>query len=178
MSRQKVFGSALVVISVALVAGSVWFTLRKAEQERIAALPFTQIMDAGEGTYTDIDGAARSLDEYKGKRVLMVAWASWCPQCGEQLGMLARVSQESGTSLPILAVNRKEPHETAQRYLDVVGRHDRLVYLIDTADHAFKISEGFAMPEFVIYESDGSELFHARGTLTESELRALFEAYR
>ncbi len=178
MSRQVVYGVGLLCISALIVAGSLLYVGFQEEKQRVATLPFTQIVDAGEGTYTDLDGTVRSLSEYKGKRVLMVAWASWCPECGEQLALLAQSAEEAGSPLPILAVNRKEPKETALLYLATVGKRDRLTYILDTEDRVFTVSDGFAMPEFVLYEEDGSELYRARGTLMKDEMHALFETYK
>jgi len=45
---------------------------------------------------SDLDGKPRSLDEYRGRRVLLNFWASWCAPCVEEMPLLAKVQQKFG----------------------------------------------------------------------------------
>jgi thiol-disulfide isomerase/thioredoxin len=172
-STHVLFSFALLVLSVIVIAGAVFYQAHTKEQKRIEEAAFSKVIQAGEGIYTTLDGEPISLESYRGKPVFIVAWASWCPQCAEQLALLARVAEETGAKVPILALNRKENKDLIKGYLSLTGTFERLTYIIDTQDHFFKSAEGTAMPEFVLYDIEGNEVFHARGTVTEEELKTL-----
>ncbi len=175
--RTFLAGCGIFLLSLIAIGGSLYFAHYKKEADRIAELPFTKVAGAGDGTYISLDGKNTNLSQYRNKPLIAVAWASWSPSSGDQLALLVRVADETHATVPILAINRKEPLETANAYLDGVGRHDRLIYILDTADHFFRTSEGFAMPELIVYDKEGAERVHTRGTFTEDELRGILERY-
>lgn len=39
-------------------------------------------------TLNDLDGNARSIKEFRGKKVVLVFWASWCPDCRAEVPAL------------------------------------------------------------------------------------------
>lgn len=63
--------------------------------------------------FEDDAGEVRSLSELRGKVVLLHYWASWCPECREELASLQelRDSMAHFADLEILAVNALEPFE-------------------------------------------------------------------
>ncbi|MGA7984924.1 MAG: TlpA disulfide reductase family protein [Burkholderiales bacterium] len=46
--------------------------------------------------FTDLEGRARRLAEWKGKVVLCNFWATWCPPCREEIPMLVTLAREMG----------------------------------------------------------------------------------
>ncbi len=50
----------------------------------------------------DLDGKLHSLREYRGRRVLLNFWASWCPPCLKEMTALTRVQQKFGEQAPIV----------------------------------------------------------------------------
>lgn len=69
---------------------------------------------------TDLDGQERSLDEFRGKVVLVSFWASWCAPCLEELPILQKLASEMGDKpLVILGV---DVGETRPRVRTIVGR--------------------------------------------------------
>lgn len=59
---------------------------------------------------TDIQGNQVRLDAYRGKLVLLVFWATWCPACHADLPVLDRLYQTfKARDFVVLAVNIREP---------------------------------------------------------------------
>ncbi len=50
----------------------------------------------------DLDGKLHSLSEYRGRRVLLNFWASWCRPCLEEMPALARAQQKFSEHAPIV----------------------------------------------------------------------------
>jgi thiol-disulfide isomerase/thioredoxin len=56
-----------------------------------------------------LDGKALSLSDYAGMPVVVFFWASWCPQCRNELPLLERLQSATGKQrLRIIAVNVEE----------------------------------------------------------------------
>lgn len=135
---------------------------------------FVKILNASDaGIYVTLEGKPTSLVGHMGKPFALIAWASWCPSCGDQLHMLGHVASER--SFPIIAVNRGETLGVANDFLRSIQRPEGLEYVVDTKDIVFSTMGGFAMPELIIYNAGGVETYHSRGTLTEEELRLALE---
>lgn len=68
----------------------------------LAADPFTAMevlkpkvrVKAPAFTLRDIGGAAQSLSDFKGKVVLLKLWATWCPNCREEMPSLEKLYKE------------------------------------------------------------------------------------
>jgi len=173
-NRNALIGIGIVVFSVLVVAGALG--VRYGALQKAKPIPdFAKILlgDTGE-VFTDLSGAPVSLKSFEGAPVVLFAWASWCPSCGDQLTLISRVVSEAGITTPVVAINRGETLELARYYLTFVQKPNNLTYVVDTKDLFFKTAEGYAMPEFIVYNAEGEEVFHQRGTITEEELRTAF----
>ncbi len=60
----------------------------------IAMLFAAPSLFAAEYEWTDVQGAAKSLADYKGKPLLLHFWASWCPPCRKEMPELETWSRE------------------------------------------------------------------------------------
>ena len=52
-----------------------------------------------------LDGKTAKLSDYRGKKVILNFWATWCPPCKAEMPDLQKYHQEAGESVVILAVN-------------------------------------------------------------------------
>ncbi len=134
-------------------------------------------IEAEEGfTYTDLDGNPIQLAEYKGKPLIINAWATWTPFSKDELILFSKYKAEYGDAVTVLAINRMENVATIKAYLDFIGKPGGIVFLGDPTDNFYKSIQGYAMPETVFYDSEGIIVNHARGVLTEEDIKAGFEA--
>ncbi len=66
----------------------------------LAAMPAARATDLRVGqpapaiTLDTLDGQHISLDELRGKTVILTFWATWCEPCREELPLLSRYAQE------------------------------------------------------------------------------------
>lgn len=127
-------------------------------------------------SYTNINGDEVSLEDDFGKVVVVYSWASWCPQCSSDLQTVNDFAEgQVGDRISFIAVNRAENRTTAQRFLATLPELNNLQIVLDPTDHLFNSVTGYAMPETVIFNREGDELYHGRGVF---DLKAVEEVIR
>ena len=52
-----------------------------------------------------LDGDEVSLSDYKGKKILVNFWATWCPPCKNEMPAIQKFSEEATEDLVVIAVN-------------------------------------------------------------------------
>lgn len=65
----------------------------------------------------DLEGNLVSLEEFRGKIVLVDFWASWCGPCRMTMPMLERLGREYADSMVLLALNLQETPEVVAEYV-------------------------------------------------------------
>lgn len=120
---------------------------------------------------SDENGNPRSLADYKEKNIIIHAWATWSPYCTRELKELARVKNEYGEKIEIIAVNRGEAPEAIRSYFEKNSTHPGVLYFLDPEDSFFKTIGGFSMPETIFIDKEGEVRFHKRGPMNTEELR-------
>lgn len=130
---------------------------------------------APEFALKDADGRDVRLADFRGRPLIIYVWASWCPRCPEGLQALVSLREEFGGAVAIAAINRAESPETARRF-NAAGVHATGTALLRDPDDAYyRAIGGFAMPETLFVDSDGTIVFHKRGPMGMEEFRRRVE---
>lgn len=123
-----------------------------------------------EASYTDLDGNPIVLSSFKGKSLVINSWASWMPFSKDELESLNERKRLHGDSVEVLAINRMEDREFIKSYLSTFNVGRDIIFLADPTDNFYRAIGGYAMPETVFYNKDGTLGAHKRGVLTNDEL--------
>ena len=115
--------------------------------------------------FTDYDGHAVHLYDFRRKVIVAYAWASWCTYCAQELQNLGTLKQKYGNDIQVLAVNRAEPRPIAKEYTDKLTGVSDIKFLLDPSDSFFKSIDGYAMPETAFINSKGAIVYRQRGPL-------------
>ena len=128
----------------------------------------------GQLSFTTLEGDSIDIAPRGGEEVVVViTWASWCPPCVEELAKLDGLAEEyQGKPVRFLAINRKEPAHIARAFLRSVGYAENLALIIDQEDRYFKATEGYNMPETIIYGFDENLLYQSHGAANTARLKA------
>lgn len=165
----------VVIVSIAAVGALVTSHVKETARRESSAL--AQIQQGETLPYTDFEGAAFDLEQYRGKVLVVNSWASWSPLSRDELTMLALLKQKYADILQVVAINRMESKAVAEAFIAAIGKPEGVVFLLDPNDTFYLSIEGFAMPETVVYDTEGNKVVHRRGSLTREEIeRYILEA--
>jgi thiol-disulfide isomerase/thioredoxin len=65
--------------------------------------------EASDFTVFDIEGNKHNLSDYRGRNVMVIFWATWCPPCRAEIPHLIELrKQESEANLAMLAISAEE----------------------------------------------------------------------
>lgn len=119
--KKNLLSVAILVIAVAIVVVNLWNPFKTkavkehADKEEISSsenIPGADLSDVQEGkpapdfTLTTLDGKTVKLSDYKGKKVILNFWATWCPPCKAEMPHMQNFYEENkDNGIEILAVN-------------------------------------------------------------------------
>lgn len=159
-----------IVVVILVATGTGFFLLQKGrspELQNETATP-NGVLNLRLENY---NGEAVSLSNFKGKPLVINAWAAWCPFCRKELVDFAAVQKEFVDKVVIIAIDRVESKETAKRYSDELGVTDDLIFLLDPLDSFYQSIGGFSMPETIFINKNGDITTHKRGPMDINEMR-------
>jgi len=140
------------------------------------AAPALKVGDAAPAfARPDLDGKARSLDEWKGKLRLVNFWAAWCGPCREEMPLLDR-TQERYAAKGLQTIGIAVDNAAAIReFLDRVPV--RYPILVDDPSKGEDLAGTFGddrgvLPYTVLIAPDGRVLARRFGNFTEETLEA------
>ncbi len=125
-----------------------------------------------EDTFTDTAGAVVEIGEYAGEPLVVTTWASWCPQCTDELVLLDKVMAQRDSKITVLALNRNESLPQIERFRPTLPELPHVTFIVDTKDSFFAAALGYAMPETLVFNDGGEVVYHGRGISEESALRS------
>jgi peroxiredoxin len=102
----------------------------------------------------DLDGQAISLNDLKGKPVLLNFWASWCGPCRSEMPYMQEIHEEwSGDGLVLLTINIGEGLPQVQEFLQ--KRNLSLPVLLDTQNNVAEQYGVQYLPTTFFIDKDG-----------------------
>ncbi len=112
LRNWKIFAGLIAIVFVAVLLAKT----DHAEAEKIEMAVIGK--SVGDFSLMDLDGKTVHLSDYKGKTVLINAWATWCPPCRAEMPDLENYyRQQKNNDFVILAINAGDTLEQAQGFV-------------------------------------------------------------
>ena len=101
----------------------------------------------------DLNGRNVSLDQFKGKFVLLDFWATWCGPCRMSMPLLENFQKEYPDKLVLLAINLQEGPDTVRQYVREQNLNSQV--LLDQDGSVGEIYGTGAIPMQVLIDKAG-----------------------
>jgi len=176
-SKKNVYVLGAIVFVVLFVGTVTYYLSDQAAREEANQAKNTLFAEGVATPYVDQNGVPTSLDSYLGKIIVVNSWASWSPFSVQELQDLNIIAEEfKDKNVVVVAVNRKEHKDQAERFLNTLPPLPHLKIVTDTTDYFYNAVDGYAMPETLFYNEAGSITLHHKGALSRDELRSQLES--
>ncbi len=125
-------------------------------------------------TLPDLNGDEVTLDDYRGKVVLLNFWATWCPPCQNEIPMFIEVYEElKDEDFVILAVSMGERKEEVASFVAAKGM--TFPVLLDSSRSVARRYLVRAVPTSLVIDRDGVVQRIIVGMMYEAQLRRVLE---
>ena len=126
---------------------------------------------AGDPVGTDpfylADGSAHTLDEFKGKTILVNFWATWCAPCEKEmpsLGALQKARGGDNFEVVAISVDAAEDKEYAEKRLGQLGAPNIRFRIVTPEQYELVYDSGVqGFPTSILYGPDGTEIARLAG---------------
>ncbi len=119
-----------------------------------------------------LEGEVVTLDQLKGKKVLINFWATWCPPCKEELPDMQELYNENQNKLEILAINL-DPENNVHKFRDEYEL--RFPILLDKENHVNELYKVLAVPTSYVIDENGIIINKHIGALDEDAFQKLID---
>jgi thiol-disulfide isomerase/thioredoxin len=139
-----------------------WLVSTAGAQEPSRFIPWTRETPAL--ALRDLGGRSVSLDDYRGKVVLVNFWATWCEPCREEMPSMRALQQRlAGQPFDVVTVNYGE---SPSRVTDFLAREKlELTVLLDPGQQAARAWRVRVLPGSFLVGRDGRVRFSVIGEL-------------
>ncbi|MCS4538738.1 MAG: DUF3179 domain-containing protein [Thaumarchaeota archaeon] len=120
-----------------------------------------------------LSGEQLSLNDFRGKIVIVNFWASWCPFCVEEMPEFEKLNREMGGKVVVLGINRAETVEKQNEFLNSLDTKITYKLLSDTDDSIAKAYNIRVMPTTFFLNENGVIAQKKLGPLTLDEMKQL-----
>ena len=123
-------------------------------------------------TLTNLDGAAHSLAEYRGKIVVLNFWATWCLPCREEMPMLSKLAPKYdekdvaflAASIDDAQTQSKIPHFLEKKKITLP------VFTGATPETLKQFALGEIVPATLILDHNGTPVFRIEGEASKKDI--------
>ena len=136
--------------------------------------------DMTQSTFTTLDGKEVSLADYKGKKVYIKFWASWCPICLSGLADITQLSEmppKDSVVLTVIApgVNREKSLEDFKEWFEGVDYHS-LPVLVDKDGQFLKKLGVVGYPTSAFIDANGKVVRVQPGHVSNDDIVKTLES--
>lgn len=123
-------------------------------------------------TLKNLAGEEVSLKDYRGNKVMVNFWATWCPPCKEEMPAMERFYKENSKEVEILAVNL-DPQNNVKGFVEENGL--TFPILLDKEGRTQQTYSVISIPTTLIIDEQGLIIKKQIGSLTFEQMQELLK---
>ncbi|WLR57078.1 redoxin domain-containing protein [Mesobacillus subterraneus] len=169
-------------IAAGVLAGLVLFALfqhfyyKSGETQAVETSNATTGIGAGmvapDFALKNLAGEEVSLKDYRGKKVMLNFWATWCPPCKEEMPAMEQFYKDNSSEVEILAVNL-DPQNNVKEFVNDNGLSFPI--LLDQDGSTQQIYSILSIPTTFIIDEQGLILKKHIGSMTFEQMQELMK---
>ena len=175
---RKKIGQVRQVLIALVGAAIIWGTqgacliLAQASAEQSLFHTYAKPMVAPEFSLENLDGKMVNLKDYRGKVVLLNFWATWCPNCRQEVPSFNTLQAKYfSQGLEIYRINSKESRETILKFLE--KNPNSTPILLDKTGKVGKLFGLWAHPTSYLVDRQGMVRCRAVGMVDWTGMEAI-----
>lgn len=115
-----------------------------------------------------LSGERLSLEDFRGKTVLLNFWATWCGPCRVEMPAIQSRFEQHNPELEVLAINFDEPADRVQAYVQELGL--TFTVMLDPGGEVQRLYRIRGYPSTYVVDEDGIIRVQHIGLMTEAQL--------
>jgi thiol-disulfide isomerase/thioredoxin len=131
-------------------------------------------------TVIDLNGKTHTLSQYRGKNVMLIFWATWCPPCLAEIPHLIKLRKEIGEDkLVILGISYVDQRNPAEAIKRLVQKNPSINYPITPTNPAMMPKPYIlinVLPTSFFIDPQGKIKLAAEGMVPLPQIKAIIEA--
>ncbi|WP_121614303.1 peroxiredoxin family protein [Mesobacillus foraminis] len=191
--NNKLLSIAIIVLAAAIVFVNLWKPTQtqvikdspdsstgqvKSEKENIPGADLSEVQEgkpAPDFELATINGDKIRLSDYKGKKVILNLWATWCPPCKAEMPHMQNFYEKNkNKGIEILAVNLTSMDKGTTEIQNFVGEYGLTFEIPLDVDGTIGIQyQAFSIPTSYIIDSNGVIAKKIVGPMDESMMQSL-----
>ena len=113
---------------------------------------------------TDMDGEQHTLDDYRGKVIMLNLWATWCPPCLREIPSMESIFQDlKDKGFVVLAVNQFETPDHVFAYMGQLSVYPTFPVLFDRDSQVSELYGVKGLPTTLLINKQGQVVYRALG---------------
>jgi thiol-disulfide isomerase/thioredoxin len=126
-------------------------------------IPAASPQPAPQISFTDMEGNAVALADFKGRFLVVNLWATWCRPCVKEMPSLEALQAKLAPALTVLAISEdRGGAETVKPFLQKLGLDMVKIYL-DPKSIATRAIAARGLPTSLVVDGDGMVLGKVEG---------------
>jgi peroxiredoxin len=132
--------------------------------------------DAPDFALTDLQDKQHRLSDYKGRNVLIIFWATWCPPCKSEIPHLTLLQKRASSyDLKILAVTN-ENKQKVQKFASDYGINYTILFDKGTMTDFYWLIQSRGIPSAAYIDPQGKVKFVTLGLVPFKDIQAILSA--
>ncbi|MCM3708712.1 MULTISPECIES: peroxiredoxin family protein [Cytobacillus] len=136
---KKMFAASVLLVLITAV-----FAVQAFEKVEVESQPVNQTglgigLKAPDFELKNLQGETVKLSDYKGKKVMLNFWATWCPPCKAEMPDIQKFYNQKGNDVAILAVNIDPQSDVAGFAKEMRVNFPILLDVDEKASNAYQI---------------------------------------
>ena len=168
---KKILSIAIIAAAVVVIVSSIANAMNKKEKRENAE-------QAADFTLEMLDGKMASLSDYRGQKVVLNFWATWCPPCKAEVPHLQNFYEENENSdVQLLAVNLTASDSMSDVENFVDGYGITFPVLLDIDGEVGQQYEVITIPTTYFLDEEGNIVEKYIGALDEETMENILDSY-